>query len=144
MVVGTVGYMLIEGWGLLDALYMTVITIFTVGFGEVHPLSRAGSVFTLVLIIGGVGTIVYGLGSMVEFVVGGQLSGAYKRRAVKRQVQRLEGHYVICGYGRVGESVARHFATHGASFVIVDNDAETSQSGRVRRSAGGARRCHRR
>lgn len=125
VVVGTVGYTLIEGWGPLDSLYMTVTTIFTVGFGEVHPLSTAGSVFTLVLIVGGVGTILYGLGSMVEFVVGGQLSGAYRRRVVKKKVDKLEGHYVICGYGRVGEAVARHFATQSASFVIVDNDAES-------------------
>jgi voltage-gated potassium channel len=125
IVVGTVGYAVIEGWGFLESLYMTVTTITTVGFREVNPLSAAGKVFTLVLIIGGVGTILYGLGFMVEFVVGGQLSGAYKRRAVKRQVERLEGHYVICGYGRVGESVARHFQTHNASCVIVDNDAES-------------------
>ena len=122
VVVGTVGYTLIEGWGPLDSLYMTVITIFTVGFGEVHPLSTAGSVFTLALIVGGVGTILYGLGSMVEFVVGGQLSGAYRRRVVKKQVDKLEGHYIICGYGRVGEAVASHFATHKASFVVVDSD----------------------
>ena len=125
MIVGTAGYALIEGWGFLDSLYMTVTTIFTVGFGEVHELSRAGAVFTLVLIFGGVGAILYGLGSMVEFVVGGQLSGVFRRRAVKRQVDRLEGHYIICGYGRVGESVARHFTLHEARFVIVDNDPES-------------------
>jgi voltage-gated potassium channel len=122
---GTLGYRLIEGWGLLDSLYMTVTTIFTVGFGEVHPLSRAGSVFTLLLIFGGVGTILFGIGRMVEFVIGGQLSGLFRRRVVKRQVDRLEGHYMICGYGRVGESVARHFVAHGAPFVIVDNDPES-------------------
>ena len=125
VIIGTVGYVLIEGWGLLDSLYMTVTTIFTVGFGEVHPLSRAGSVFTLLLIIGGVGTILYGIGAMVEFVVGGQLSGVFRRRVVKRQVDRLEGHYIICGYGRVGESVARQFAAHEAKFVVVDNDPES-------------------
>jgi voltage-gated potassium channel len=79
-------------------------------------------VFTLALIIGGVGTILYGLGSMVEFVVGGQLSGAYRRRVVKKQVDKLEGHYIICGYGRVGQSVARHLSTHKASFLVVDSD----------------------
>jgi voltage-gated potassium channel len=123
VVVGTGGYTLIEGWSLLDSLYMTVITIFTVGFGEVHPLSRIGSIFTLLLIFGGVGTILYGIGTMVEFVVGGQLTGMFRRRVVKRQVDKLQGHYIICGYGRVGESVARHFVAHGAKFVIVDSDA---------------------
>jgi len=122
VVIGTVGFMLIEGWGLLDSLYMTVTTIFTVGFGEVHPLSRAGSIFTLVLIFGGVGTILYGIGTMVEFVISGQLTGVFWRRMVKRQVDKLEGHYIICGYGRVGEAVARQFVAHQAKFVVIDSD----------------------
>jgi voltage-gated potassium channel len=121
VVVGTVGYILIEGWSFLHSLYMTVTTIFTVGYGD-EGLSSGGKVFTIVLIVCGVGTILYGLGSMVEFVVKGQLSGVFRRRVVKRQVDRLEGHYIICGFGRVGEAVARHFATHGASFAIIDND----------------------
>jgi voltage-gated potassium channel len=124
IVIGTFGYMLIEGWGLLDSLYMTVTTIFTVGFGEVYPLSAAGQVFTVLLILGGVGTILYGIGRMVEFVIGGQLTGVFRRRVVRRQVDRLHGHFIICGYGRVGESVARHFAAHEAAFVVVDSDAE--------------------
>jgi len=124
LVVGTVGYVLIQGWSFLDSLYMTVITIFTVGFNEVHPLSTAGHVFTILLILGGVGTILYGLGAMFEFVVSGQLTGAYRRRAVKRQVEKLRDHYIICGYGRVGESVARQFGVHHANFVVVDNDPE--------------------
>ncbi|MFH0914929.1 MAG: potassium channel protein [bacterium] len=125
VIIGTVGYWLIEGWGLLDSLYMTVTTIFTVGFSEVHPLSRAGSIFTVVLIFGGVGTILYGIGTMVEFVISGQLTGVFRRRVVRRQVDKLEAHYIICGYGRVGESVARHFVAHRAKFVIVDNDPES-------------------
>ncbi|MFH0917169.1 MAG: potassium channel family protein, partial [bacterium] len=96
VVIGTVGYRLIEGWGLLDSLYMTVTTIFTVGFNEVHPLSRAGSIFTVVLIFGGVGTILYGIGTMVEFVISGQLTGVFRRRVVRRQVDKLEAHYIIC------------------------------------------------
>ncbi len=122
IVIGTVGYALIEGWSLLDSLYMTVTTIFTVGFGEVHPLSQAGQIFTLLLIIGGVGTILYGIGRMVEFVIGGQLTGVFRRRAVKRQVDKLDAHFIVCGYGRVGEAVARQFAAHNAPFVIVDSD----------------------
>ena len=122
VVIGTMGFMLIQRWSLFDSLYMTVITIFTVGFNEVHPLSRAGHVFTILLILGGVGTILYGLGAMFEFVVSGQLTGAYRRRAVRKQVEKLHGHYIICGYGRVGESVASQFGVHGATFVVVDND----------------------
>jgi voltage-gated potassium channel len=124
VVIGTVGYALIQGWSLLDSLYMTVITIFTVGYGEVHPLSGAGRIFTLLLIIGGVGTILYGIGRMVEFVIGGQLTGVFRRRAVRRQMDKLDAHFIICGYGRVGEAVARQFAANNAPFVIVDNDQE--------------------
>src|SRR4030042_3916434 len=122
VVVGTGGYMLIEGWGFLDALYMTVTTISTVGFKEVHELSTLGRVFTVVFMLGGAGTILYGLGSMVEYVIKAQLSGVFRRRAVKREVEKLEGHYIVCGYGRVGESVARHFADREARFVVIDND----------------------
>jgi voltage-gated potassium channel len=125
VVVGTVGYRLIEGWSFLDSLYMTVITIFTVGFREVYPLSSAGLVFTMVVIVVGVGAILYGLGRMVEFVIGGQLTGVFKRRVVRRQVDRLEGHFIICGYGRVGQAVARHFLSHKARFVIIDSDPES-------------------
>ncbi len=122
VIIGTVGFMLIEGWGVLDSLFMTITTIFTVGFSEVHPLSAAGSVFTIVLILGGVGTILYGIGAMVEFVISGQLTGVFRRGAVRRQVEKLSGHNIICGYGRVGEAVARHFVAHGARFVVIDND----------------------
>ena len=119
---GTVGYTLIGGWSLLDSLYMTVTTIFTVGYGEVHPLSSAGRVFTILLIIGGVGTILYGIGRMVEFVIGGQMSGVFRRRAVRRQVDKVDAHYIVCGYGRVGQAVAHDFAAHGAPFLVVDSD----------------------
>jgi len=122
--VGTAGYMLIEGCSLLDAVYMTITTIFTVGFGEVHPMSTAGEVFTLVLIVGGVGVIFYGIGVMAEFIIGEQLKGLFRGRAVRRRVERLDGHHIICGYGRVGEAIARQFASHKASFVVIDNDPE--------------------
>ena len=127
VVIGTVGYMLIERWGFLDALYMTVTTITTVGFKEVQPLSTGGRIFSMLLILGGVGVILYGLGTIVEYAIKAQLSGVFKRRVVKRQVERLQNHYIICGYGRVGEAVARQFAAQRADFVVVDNDAEGLQ-----------------
>jgi voltage-gated potassium channel len=124
VIVGTAGYMLIEDWNFVDSVYMTITTIFTVGFGEVHPLSRAGIVFTLALIMGGVATIFYGIGVMMEFIIGGQLSGLFRRRVVRKQVDKLEGHQIICGYGRVGETIARQFQAQTAKFVVIDSDVE--------------------
>lgn len=120
--IGTAGYMVFFQWSFLDALYQTVTTITTVGFKEVRPLSTGGRVFTILLILCGVGVIFYGLATIVEYAIKAQLSGVFKRRAVKKQVDKLENHYIICGYGRVGESVARHFAAQQAPFVVVDND----------------------
>jgi voltage-gated potassium channel len=120
--VGTAGYMVIEDWGFLDALYMTVTTITTVGFREVRELSTAGRIFTMLLVLSGVGVIIYGLGTIVEYAIKAQLSGVFKRRGVRKQVNKLQNHYIICGYGRVGESVARHFAAQEVAFVVVDND----------------------
>jgi len=125
LAIGTVGYMVIEGWGFLDALYMTVTTITTVGYREIQPLSTGGRVFSMLLILGGVGVILTGLGTIVEYAIKAQLSGTLKRRAVKKQVGKLRNHYIICGYGRVGESVARQFAAQKAAFVIVDRDPES-------------------
>ncbi len=122
VLIGTVGYVVLFDFSFMDALYQTVTTITTVGFMEVQPLSTGGRIFTMVLILSGAGVILYGLGTIVEYAIKAQLSGVFKRRAVRKQVDRLENHYIICGYGRVGEAVARHFATQDASFVIVDND----------------------
>ena len=133
VVIGTIGYMLIEGWSFLDSFYMTVTTIFTVGYGEVHPQTSGGRIFTLVIIVLGVGAILYGLGTMVEFVVSGQLSGMFRRRVVKKRVERLDGHFIVCGYGRVGEAVAAQFKADKARFVVVDNEPE----GQARAEAAG-------
>ena len=127
LVVGTIGYMLIEGWGFLDALYMTITTITTVGYEEVNPLSTVGRVFSMLLILGGVGVILTGLGTIVDYAIKGQLSGTFRRRAVKRQVEKLRDHFIVCGYGRVGQSVARQFTAQKAKFVVVDNDSESLQ-----------------
>jgi voltage-gated potassium channel len=122
MAVGTLGYMILFDFSFMDALYQTVTTITTVGFMEVQPLSTGGRVFTILLILCGAGVILYGLGTIVEYAIKAQLSGVFKRRTVRKQVDKLENHFIICGYGRVGESVARHFASQNASFVVIDND----------------------
>lgn len=122
VVVGTIGYMAIEGWSLLDSVYMTVLGLTTVGFGEVHRLSPRGEAFTIALIAVGVVLIGLGLRSLIEFMVSGTLTGVFRRRTMRKQVAELRGHYLICGFGRVGEAVAKEFAQHHAAFVVVEND----------------------
>ena len=120
LVVGTLGYCLIERWTPLDSLYMTVITVTTVGFSEVRPLSAAGRVFTMVLIITGVGGVAYLLGNVVEHIVASEFTDGLARRRRRHMIEHLSGHYIVCGYGRVGRQAAHEFATMGVPLVVVD------------------------
>ena len=118
--VGTFGYMLIEHWRPLDALYMTVITLSTVGFTEVHPLSDAGHLFTIALIAVGVSTAAYAVGAIGEYVVGGRLSGTLRRQRMQHDIDRLTGHYIVCGYGRVGRQVLEELAARDLVAVVIE------------------------
>lgn len=122
---GVAGLMFIEGWSFLDALYMTVITMSTVGFKEVHPLSSAGMVFVLALIVLGVGSFLYIITSMAEYVVAGHLIGAIGRRKMKKDIDYLKNHYIVCGFGRVGQQVATELKREEVPFVIVDNNPDS-------------------
>jgi voltage-gated potassium channel len=117
---GTVGYMLIERWRLLDSLYMTVITVATVGFREVRPLSATGQVFTIGLIAAGVGGIAYSIGIIAEFVVEGQFRSIVEGRRMAKRISELENHYVVVGMGRVGSVVCSALRAEGVEFVVVD------------------------
>ena len=123
MVVGTVGY-LILGFGLLDAIYQTVTTVTTVGFREVQPLSDAGIVFTIVLILLGVGTALYALGVLIQTLVEGDLHDVFGRRRMERKIADIERPVIVCGFGRVGREIAKDVADAGAEPVIVDRNAE--------------------
>jgi voltage-gated potassium channel len=114
--------MFLLGWPFLDALYMTIITITTVGYKEVHDLGNnpVGQVWTMLLLLIGVGTLFYAAVSFVELVVEGTVRGYFGRRRVKTEIDKLNGHYILCGYGRVGRQVAREFTAEGVSFVVVD------------------------
>ena len=118
---GTTGYVVIEGWSVLDAVYMTVITMTTVGYAEVRPLSPSGRVFNLFVMLGGVGLMLYILTVTVQAVVEDEvLKGIFRRRRMKSKIEALEAHYILCGYGRVGREVAAVFRGEEAPFVVVD------------------------
>ena len=122
LIVGTAGYVAIEGWSVWDALYMTVTTVATVGFREVHPLSRAGQAFTLVLIVVGVSTALYAFSAFAAVVVEGGWPKYVERWRYVRMIKHLTDHYVVCGYGRIGSIVASEFKRQNTPFVIVDRD----------------------
>lgn len=120
LVVGIIGYRLIEDLDWLEAAYMTVITVATVGFGEVEPLTPAGRLFTIALILGGVGTGAWAATRAVEVVLGQTLWLSVQRRRMKQQVSQLRDHYVICGHGRLGTRIERDLRVRGEPFVVID------------------------
>jgi voltage-gated potassium channel len=122
---GTGGYIAIEGWPFLDALYMTIITISTVGYAEVHPLSAGGHIFSIFLIIGGVGGALYVLTGLIQYILEGYLRTTWGRRRMKTNITKLREHFILCGYGRVGQEIARTFKEEGAPFVIIDSNPES-------------------
>ncbi|MFN8524420.1 MAG: NAD-binding protein [Chloroflexota bacterium] len=117
---GTVGYVLVEGWPWFDAFYMTIITLAGVGYGEVRPLTQAGRTFTIVLITFGVGGAAYCVTTIMQFIVAGQIGRAWEQRRMQRTVEQLNNHFLLCGFGRVGRQVALDFAQAGTPFVIID------------------------
>ncbi|OHB27756.1 MAG: potassium transporter TrkA [Desulfuromonadaceae bacterium GWC2_58_13] len=125
---GTLGYYLIEDWSAFDSLYMTVITLATVGFKEVHDLSDEGRAFTLLLILFGAGIIAYVIGSLIRFTVEGELRTILGRKKLEKQISKLQGHYIICGYGRIGNHICHEFKSRPSiSFVVVEKDKESCE-----------------
>lgn len=119
---GTTGYMVIEGWGAWDAFYMTVTTVATVGFREVHPLSMAGQVFTVLLIVSGVGTAFYTATLLATTIVEGGLQRRFERRRITFMLQQLRDHFILCGYGRIGSMIADELDRQRVPFVIIERD----------------------
>ena len=118
--IGTAGYMVIEGWGFVDSFYMTVITLAAVGFMEVHQVSPAGRIFTIILISLGVGFTLYVAGSVVQFLVEGRIREILGRRRLEKQINRLRNHYIICGYGRIGRVLCRHLIHKYLDVVVIE------------------------
>ncbi len=124
LLAGTLGFHLIEGWRFLDALYMAVITLSTVGFGEVHPLSDAGRLFVMCYIVAGVGLVTYTVGTLTKMVVEGEIQQLFGRRRTMTKINKLRDHYIICGYGRIGQMVAAEFERRPIPFVVIENNSE--------------------
>lgn len=122
--VGTVGYIAIEGWSVIDALYMTIITLTTVGFGEVRPLSPVGRVFTIGLLILGVGTVAYSLSTLGEYLLVAGVGLQLRRRRMHHLIERLNRHFIVCGYGRVGQNAVESLREAGRDYVIVESEEE--------------------
>lgn len=121
---GTLGYMVLEGWDAFDALYMTVITLTTTGFGELQVLSRPARAFTIVLMLAGAGGVLYTLSTLMQYVIDGRLGGEIARRRMRRMIGDLANHVIVCGYGRVGREVARQLKRQAVPFVILDKNED--------------------
>ena len=121
---GTAGYMVIEHWDVLDSIYMMVITLSTIGYGEVNPVSPAGRIFTLVLIVMGVGFFLYVLGNVVQFLVEGRIRLILGRHKLDKQIGHLNDHYIVCGYGRMGRAFCRYLIQKGLKFVVLEKNED--------------------
>ena len=124
--VGILGYTRLEGWSLVDAVYMVVITLSTVGFREVHDLSAQGRLLTIGIIVTGVVTAIYTAGQLIEMMVEGQIIGFRRRRKMDHRIAGMKDHYIICGFGRVGHQVAADFNRVKIPYVVVDAKTETA------------------
>jgi len=117
---GTFGYVAIEGWNLLDSLYMTVITLTTVGYKEIHDLSLNGRLFTIILLIGGVGTMLYVLSTGAKFILEGELQEIYGRKKLEKRLKDMKDHYIVCGYGRMGKIITRELKHEKFRFIVIE------------------------
>ncbi|MBN2238939.1 MAG: potassium channel protein [Dehalococcoidales bacterium] len=121
---GTIGYMVIEGWSFLDSIYMTITTITTVGYEEIHPLSDNGQIFSIFLILTGMGGAFYALTGVITYIVEGNIAATLGRRRMENNIAKLKSHFILCGYGRVGEEIANILKEEEIPFVIIDNRPE--------------------
>jgi voltage-gated potassium channel len=121
LLIGTLGFALIEGWAALEAFYTTVLVVSTLGFSDLRPGGLPGRLLTIALIAGGVGTLYYLVGALAQTVIENQLDWG-KRRAMDQQISKLNQHYIVCGFGRVGQEICRQLAKANSTFVVIDND----------------------
>ncbi|MCH8814009.1 MAG: potassium channel protein [Chloroflexi bacterium] len=122
--IGIVGYMAIEGFSFLDAAYQTLTAVTTAGFGEINPLGDAGRIFTIIIIILGVTVILYVLTAVMQIAVEGELESLFGGRRTRSRIKAIKDHFILCGFGRVGEEIGREFTARGVDFVIVESNPE--------------------
>lgn len=123
---GTIGYMNIEGWSFLDSIYMTIITLASVGYKEVRELSENGRIFTIFLIIGGVGTVLYALNNGAKIILEGEIKEIFGRRRLEKRIREMKGHYIICGYGRMGKIICRELKSKHVKHVVIEKNPEVN------------------
>jgi len=124
IIFGTAGYVIIEDWEVFDALYMTIITVSTVGFSEIHNISKAGRLFTILLVFSGVGFTLYIAAAVVQFMVEGRIRIILGRRRLEKKINRMKNHYIVCGYGRIGRVVCRNLKRKPLDLVVIEKDPE--------------------
>lgn len=124
---GTIGYMTIEGWNFLDSIYMTIITLASVGYKEVRELSENGRVFTIFLIIGGVGTVLFALNNGAKIILEGEFREIFGRSRLEKKIKELKGHYIVCGYGRMGRIICRELKEKNKRFVVIEKTPERTE-----------------
>lgn len=119
---GTFGYSIIEGMSLFDSFYMTLITISTVGFSEITPLTQAGRLITVVIIVSGISLLTFTLGQIAQVIIEGELRKLLGRRKLEKQIAHLDNHYIVCGFGRIGEVVCKELADDKIDFIVIEQD----------------------
>lgn len=127
LLVGTFGYMITENLSFWMGLYLTIITVFTVGYGDVVPIHPAGRIFTALLVISSVSFVMFIFSKITENMVDGELRGIYKRRRMNKEIARLRDHYIVCGFGRIGQEICRIFHEYRSPFLVIEKDDQMQQ-----------------